>query len=32
MLSNEKPIKTRSEDFLNRKYFANHITSAVINY
>lgn len=32
MLSNEKPIKNRSEDFLNRKYFADHITSAVKNY
>ncbi|WP_152058931.1 KAP family P-loop NTPase fold protein [Aliarcobacter butzleri] len=32
MLTNEKPIKTRSEDFLNRKYFADHITSAIINY
>lgn len=32
MLTNEKPIKTRGEDFLNRKYFADHITSAVKNY
>jgi predicted KAP-like P-loop ATPase len=32
MLSNEKPIKTKSEDFLNRKHFADHITSAVVNY
>lgn len=31
MLCNEQPIKARSEDFLNRKYFADHITSVVIN-
>ncbi len=32
MLSNEQPIKTREEDFLNRKYFADHISNAIINY
>jgi predicted KAP-like P-loop ATPase len=32
MLSNEKPITTRNEDFLNRKYFADHIKSAIVNY
>lgn len=32
MLSNENPIKTREEDFLNRKYFADHVTSAIKNY
>ncbi|MFW3342259.1 KAP family P-loop NTPase fold protein [Aliarcobacter butzleri] len=32
MLSNEKAIKTKDEDFLNRKYFAEHITSAMKNY
>ncbi|MDN5046992.1 P-loop NTPase fold protein [Aliarcobacter butzleri] len=32
MLTNEKAIKTKDEDFLNRKYFAEHITNAIINY
>ncbi|MCG3679588.1 KAP family NTPase [Aliarcobacter butzleri] len=32
MLSNEKAIKTRSDDFLNRKHFADHIKSAIVNY
>lgn len=32
MLSNEQPIKTREEDFLSRKYFADHISNAIINY
>lgn len=32
MLSNEYPIKTRHEDFLNRGFFADHLSNAVINY
>lgn len=32
MLSNEQPINTREEDFLNRKHFADHMTSAIKNY
>lgn len=32
MLSNEQPINTREEDFLDRKYFADHMISAIKNY
>ncbi|WP_428023570.1 KAP family P-loop NTPase fold protein [Arcobacter sp.] len=32
MLSNEQPINNREEDFLNRKHFADHMTSAIKNY
>ncbi len=32
MLSNEQPIKSSEDDFLNRKYFADHVSSAIINY
>lgn len=32
MLSNEQPIKTREDDFLNRKYFSDNISNAIINY
>lgn len=32
MLSSEKPIKTKKDDFLNRKYFSDNISDAIINY
>ncbi len=32
MLSNEQPINKREEDFLDRKYFADHMISAIKNY
>lgn len=32
MLSSEKPIYSRKEDFLNRRHFADNISNAIINY
>lgn len=32
MLSNEQPIKTKEEDFLDRKYFSDYMTNAILNY
>jgi len=32
LLSNEKPIYSRKEDFLKRRYFADNISNAIVNY